>query len=158
MTHNGTPHGETVEGWSMARQALRKEADLVARVFARRGGPRGRRIHDRGGVPVALVDRLTSALAAESEGLALLGISERNVPRRASTGRLKPIESDRFYRIAKIVALTEEALGDPAKAREWLRRPNRALGGETPFDFLDTEAGAQEVENLLGQIQHGMFT
>jgi putative toxin-antitoxin system antitoxin component (TIGR02293 family) len=112
----------------------------------------------RRGVPVALVERLASKLDLPRTKLfALLGVAERTMPRRLSTGLLKPMESDRFYRLDRVVALAEEAIGDAEKAREWLKRPNRTLTGETPFEHLDTEAGAQDVENLLQQIKHGLF-
>ena len=53
-------------------------------------------------------------------------------------------------------------------ALEWLRRPNPRLdpalrdvlfakGGRTPLSLLTTEVGARMVEELLGQIAHGMF-
>jgi putative toxin-antitoxin system antitoxin component (TIGR02293 family) len=112
----------------------------------------------RRGVPVALVERLASKLdLPKTNVFALLGVAERTMPRRLSSGLLKPIESDRFYRLDRVVALAKEAIGDAEKARKWLKRPNRTLSGETPFEHLDTEAGAQDVENLLQQIKHGLF-
>lgn len=43
-------------------------------------------------------------------------------------------------------------------ARQWLNRPQFGLGGEIPLDFAKTENGAREVENLLGRIEHGVFS
>jgi uncharacterized protein (DUF2384 family) len=40
----------------------------------------------------------------------------------------------------------------------WLRSPNRALGGESPLALSKTEVGAREVENLIGRLEHGVFT
>jgi putative toxin-antitoxin system antitoxin component (TIGR02293 family) len=42
-------------------------------------------------------------------------------------------------------------------AREWLRAPAVALQGESPLEYLDTEIGAREVENILGRLEHGVF-
>ncbi|MBW1797126.1 MAG: DUF2384 domain-containing protein, partial [Deltaproteobacteria bacterium] len=36
--------------------------------------------------------------------------------------------------------------------------PARALGGKTPLEYADTEPGAQEVDELLGRIEHGVFS
>jgi uncharacterized protein (DUF2384 family) len=33
-----------------------------------------------------------------------------------------------------------------------------ALGWRTPIDFAQTEPGAREVENLIGRIEHGVFS
>ena len=35
---------------------------------------------------------------------------------------------------------------------------NIALGGVAPLDFARTELGAEEVENLVGRIQYGIFS
>ena len=45
-----------------------------------------------------------------------------------------------------------------AAARDWLAKPARALDGETPIEHADTEAGAREVENLIGRLEHGVYT
>jgi putative toxin-antitoxin system antitoxin component (TIGR02293 family) len=49
-------------------------------------------------------------------------------------------------------------IGEEEKAGEWLRTPNRALGGERPLDLLDTDVGAREVEDVLGRIAYGVYS
>jgi putative toxin-antitoxin system antitoxin component (TIGR02293 family) len=49
-------------------------------------------------------------------------------------------------------------LGDADKARRWLKAPNRALGGEVPFDLLDTDIGAHQIEDVLMRLNHGIFS
>jgi putative toxin-antitoxin system antitoxin component (TIGR02293 family) len=49
-------------------------------------------------------------------------------------------------------------LSDAEAAQQWLKTPARALGFESPLHFAETEAGAREVENLLGRIEHGVFS
>src|SRR5947208_12282856 len=56
------------------------------------------------------------------------------------TGRLTPPESDAIVRIAQALAKAIDVLGDRQKAAHWLISPNRALGGETPLNLLDTSA------------------
>jgi putative toxin-antitoxin system antitoxin component (TIGR02293 family) len=46
----------------------------------------------------------------------------------------------------------------PEVAARWLRRPNRALGGERPLDLLTSDAGARVVEQVLGRIEHGVYS
>lgn len=41
---------------------------------------------------------------------------------------------------------------------KWLSTPNRALGGEIPLNILDTKQGFKKVENLLGQIEYGIYS
>jgi putative toxin-antitoxin system antitoxin component (TIGR02293 family) len=84
-----------------------------------------------------------------------LDLSPRSLQRRRHSGRLAPYESDRLYRLARIVAIANEYLGDHERAVRWLKQPNRALGGLAPVAAIDTELGARQVENVLGRIAHG---
>jgi putative toxin-antitoxin system antitoxin component (TIGR02293 family) len=86
---------------------------------------------------------------------ASLDLSPRSLQRRRREGRLARYESDRLYRLARIIALAKHYVGDDEKATRWLRRPNRALGGTTPLALIDTELGARAVENVLGRIAYG---
>lgn len=110
----------------------------------------------RQGFPPAVVEELMRASGLTLKELAAaLDLSPRSLQRRRGTGRLARYESDRLYRLARIVALADEFLGDHARAVRWLKRPNRALSGIAPVDALDTELGARQVENILGRIAYG---
>jgi putative toxin-antitoxin system antitoxin component (TIGR02293 family) len=83
-----------------------------------------------------------------------LDLSARSLQRRRR-GRLARFESDRLYRMARLLALARETLGNGARAGRWLKRTNRALGGVAPIAAIDTELGARQVENILGRIAYG---
>jgi hypothetical protein len=59
--------------------------------------------------------------------------------------RMAAGQSDRTYRLAAILALAEDAIGDRAKAQLWLKQPNQALGSVTPLHALATEIGSRRV-------------
>jgi putative toxin-antitoxin system antitoxin component (TIGR02293 family) len=84
-----------------------------------------------------------------------LDLSARSLQRRRRSGRLARFESDRLYRLARILALAQQSLGNSELAMRWLKRSNRALGGSAPITALDTEHGARQVENVLGRIAFG---
>jgi putative toxin-antitoxin system antitoxin component (TIGR02293 family) len=110
----------------------------------------------REGFRPAVVEELMRASGLTLKELATaLDLSPRSLQRRRRSGRLARYESDRLYRLARIVALANEFLGDHEKAVRWLKRPNRALGGISPVEALDTELGARQVENILGRIAYG---
>ena len=110
----------------------------------------------REGFPPAVVEELMRAAGLTLKELAsALDLSPRSLQRRRRTGRLARYESDRLYRLARIVAIADEYLGDHERAQRWLKHPNRALGGIPPVAAIDTELGARQVENLLGRIAYG---
>ena len=114
----------------------------------------------RKGLPATSVSALAEKLDLANTVLSQkLGIPQRTLPRRLSQeSRLTPAESDRTVRLARVYAHAVEMIGDEEKAVEWLRTPNRALGGERPLDQLDTYLGARAVEDILGRIAYGVYS
>ena len=88
----------------------------------------------------------------------LLDISDRTLARRRAQRVLSKAESDRLYRLARVAARAEEVLGSRETAERWLKEPLPTLGGETPLSLLDTDEGAQQVGDVLGRIEHGVFS
>ncbi len=86
-----------------------------------------------------------------------LGVSEKTFIRwQDEPARLlDSVFSDRLVRTAKVLGLAEEVLEDGDNAMEWLSRPQAALGNEIPQDLISTDIGAQQVEDLLLQMEHG---
>lgn len=111
----------------------------------------------RKGFPLERLNSIARLLAVDRALLlTVLGISERTLQRKhAVSARLSPAASDRLSRIDRIYTLALEVFGDREKAANWLKRPSRALGKELPLKLLDTDAGTQQVERELRQIQHG---
>src|SRR5215510_10037181 len=110
----------------------------------------------REGLPQTVVEEVMHAAGLTLKELATsLDLSARSLQRRRHEGRLARYESDRLYRLARIVALAKSSIGDNGRAIEWLKRPNRALGGKVPLDIVDTELGARAVEDVLGRIAYG---
>ena len=110
----------------------------------------------REGFPPAVVEELMQASGLTLKELAeSLDLSTRSLQRRRRSGRLARFESDRIYRLARIVAMARQNLGSSDLALRWLKRPNRALGGSAPIAAIDTEVGARQVENVLGRIAYG---
>jgi putative toxin-antitoxin system antitoxin component (TIGR02293 family) len=137
---------EVLGGKRTFKQPIRKADDLVAQV--------------RTGLPASTVSLLADALSLQRAQVAKrLNIPARTLSRRlAMKSRLTQDESDRTLRMARVVALANEILGAGDKASRWMVAPNRALGGQRPFDQLDTELGVRSVEEILYAIAYGMYS
>jgi putative toxin-antitoxin system antitoxin component (TIGR02293 family) len=110
----------------------------------------------REGFPQSAVNEVMQGAGLTLKELAgSLDLSPRSLQRRRREGRLASAESDRLYRLARVVAMAKRYLGGADLAARWLKKPNRALGNVTPLELLDTEPGARAVENVLGRIAYG---
>jgi len=146
MTSTAAAIAEVLGGRRVLGKVVNKPHDLAELV--------------RKGLPASsvkvLAERLDVANAVLSQKL---GIPQRTLTRRLSQrSRLTSAESDRTVRVARVYASAAEMIGDEEKAVEWLRTPNRALGGARPLDQLDTDVGAREVEDILGRIAYGVYS
>ncbi|HLI83098.1 MAG TPA: antitoxin Xre/MbcA/ParS toxin-binding domain-containing protein [Bryobacteraceae bacterium] len=108
-------------------------------------------------LPVRTVKALVRGGFSEAE------IYQLVVPRRTLSHRIakhEPLsseESDRAVRVARVTAHAERVFGDPEKAWRWLRKPKTRFDGKSPLEMLTTEAGARLVDQMIVQIDHGMF-
>lgn len=137
---------EILGGEKVLGQEIKRSDDLA--VLVRKGLPAG--------TVMALALRLHLGNGDLSRKL---GIPQRTLARRRSQASLlTPAESDRTARMARVCANAVEMIGDQNRAIEWLRTPNRALGGEKPIDQLDTDMGARMVEDILGRIAYGVYS
>lgn len=106
----------------------------------------------------ALEMALSRGMLSQKESDRLV-IPRRPLSYRKKRGeRLSTEESDKLARVARTEALAEETFQNKEKARGWLCDANRALGGQRPIDLLETEGGAQLVEQMLLRIAHGVFS
>jgi putative toxin-antitoxin system antitoxin component (TIGR02293 family) len=64
----------------------------------------------------------------------------------------------------KILALTDlysygyEVFEDVDNFNSWMFVSNKALAGKTPFDIIDNQFGREEVKNIIGRIEYGIYS
>ncbi|HEV8657202.1 MAG TPA: antitoxin Xre-like helix-turn-helix domain-containing protein [Thermoanaerobaculia bacterium] len=111
------------------------------------------------GLPYSAFERLQKNTRFSTEQLLdLLQIPRRTLARRKTAGRFSSEESDRLVRLARVYGRTLYFFdGDSEAATEWLTTTQYAFGGIRPIEMLRSDVGAQEVETLIGQLEHGIF-
>lgn len=113
----------------------------------------------REGLPASALGALAGNLnLTRGELGTALGIAERTLARRRKEGVFSAEESAKLLRLARVAARATDVFEKNALALDWLKRPNRALGGARPLDLLDTEIGGENVLDVLGRIEHGVFS
>jgi putative toxin-antitoxin system antitoxin component (TIGR02293 family) len=111
------------------------------------------------GLPLKTFEQLCKNLAIPEKDLArVLKIPLSTLARRKKSGQLSFEESERVFRIARLFDKAVDVFSDAGLARKWLKEPAWALGDAQPLEYADTELGSKEVEELLGRIEHGVFT
>jgi putative toxin-antitoxin system antitoxin component (TIGR02293 family) len=110
------------------------------------------------GVPVATMDTFVAA-----SGMKLKDVLEVVIPlrtlkhRKARKEPLTSDESDKLVRLIQVYDLAVKVFGEKEKAVYWLGEPKRRFDGRTPIQMMRTGLGKGMVEEMLIQIDEGMF-
>ncbi len=110
-----------------------------------------------GQLPPTVIRRLV-ALGLQPAEIDAVIIPRRTLQhRRSRREKLTIEESDRVLRATRVLSSAESVYGSRERALAWLRQPNPRLDGRAPLSLLNTDTGSRIVEELLTQIDEGMF-
>jgi putative toxin-antitoxin system antitoxin component (TIGR02293 family) len=89
--------------------------------------------------------------------------SSLSMPWHSVSGTHISPSSEEYFKVAnddmeRLLKFATVVLGSEAAARTWMASPNWSLDDERPEELLKSQAGAREVEDALGRIQHGVFS
>jgi putative toxin-antitoxin system antitoxin component (TIGR02293 family) len=111
------------------------------------------------GLPISAFEKIQKELDISADTLAsTVNIATRTLARRKKEGRFRSDESERVLRIASLFDRALQVLHSQNRVQLWFKSPQKGLGGQTPLEYADTEPGAREVEDLLGRLEHGVFS
>jgi len=83
-------------------------------------------------------------------------VPRSTLQRREEEGRLRPVESERLERIARLATLAEQVWESPEEAQQFLTSPHPLLENQAPLDFAATDLGTRRVEDLLWKLEHSL--
>ena len=95
-----------------------------------------------------------TAIANDGTFQSMLGVERMEIDSTWTRQVSANTEIDDF---AGIAARAAEVFGTREKAMSWLRAPLPWLGDKTPLSLLHSSEGIQEVEDVLGRIEQGVW-
>jgi putative toxin-antitoxin system antitoxin component (TIGR02293 family) len=66
--------------------------------------------------------------------------------------------SEKILGMADLYSYGFEVFENEDRFNQWMGRPNKALGGQIPYDLIDNQFGREEVKNLIGRIDYGIYS
>jgi putative toxin-antitoxin system antitoxin component (TIGR02293 family) len=66
--------------------------------------------------------------------------------------------SEKIVGMADLYSYGFEVFEDKERFNQWMSKPNKALGGQIPYDLIDNQFGREEVRNLIGRIDYGIYS
>ena len=66
--------------------------------------------------------------------------------------------SEKIIGLADLYSYGFEVFEDEERFNQWMTKPNQALGGKIPYDLIDNQYGREEVKNVIGRIDYGVYS
>jgi putative toxin-antitoxin system antitoxin component (TIGR02293 family) len=92
---------------------------------------------------------------------AVLDVAPKTISRWTKTRKNSEViseqKADSLEILESILSLGKEVLGSEDELNHWLHSPVFALDGNKPVDLIKTESRGRRVEEVLHQIEHGIF-
>lgn len=88
----------------------------------------------------------------------VLSAARTTLINKKGTERFSRDLSERILSLADIYSYGYKVFEEVDAFNEWVNTPNVALGGKKPFDLLNNQFGREEVKNLIGRIEYGVYS
>jgi len=89
----------------------------------------------------------------------MLCVSEPSIYRWLKTEKtLDRNLSIKLLEITKLFLHGVEVFGERSNFFKWLNLPNHALGGMQPTELIEIPEGVSKIHNILGRIEHGVYS
>lgn len=89
----------------------------------------------------------------------VLDVAPKTLSRWAKkrSGKISAQRTDSLNILESILKLGKKILGSDEELNQWLHNPVFALDGKKPVDLIKTESGRRRVEEVLHQIEYGIY-
>lgn len=113
----------------------------------------------RGGITKAALEQLKQKTGLDYDKLAkILAVARATLINKKGKERFSPELSERILGLADIYSYGYKVFESEERFNQWIFRPNRALGSTSPYELMDNQYGREEVRNLIGRIDYGVYS
>ncbi|MBV4357374.1 type II RES/Xre toxin-antitoxin system antitoxin [Pinibacter aurantiacus] len=89
---------------------------------------------------------------------ALLSVTRSTLINKQGSEKFNPTLGERIIGLADIYSYGYEVFEDEERFNQWMFRQNTALGGKTPYEICNNQFGREEVRNVIGRIDYGVYS
>jgi len=113
----------------------------------------------RTGISKQDLEKLKQTAGLDYDSLAKgLGVTKATLFSRKGTEKFSADLSEKIVSLADIYSYGYSVFDDVERFNAWMHRPNQALGGQPPYALIDNQFGREEVKDLIGRIEYGVYS
>ena len=115
--------------------------------------------YQRGDFTKTYLEKLKQSAALDYDSLAAaLSVTRATLINKKGDDTFSDQIAERIVALADLYSYGYEVFGDKPAFNHWMFASNQALGGLTPFSIIDNQYGREEVRNLIGRIEYGVYS
>ncbi|MBO9562731.1 MAG: DUF2384 domain-containing protein [Niastella sp.] len=113
----------------------------------------------RAGISKKDLEAFKEKTALDYDKLAIaLAVTRATLINKKGDEKFNTSLSERIVDLANIYSYGYEVFEDEARFNQWMLRPNMALGGQAPYDLIDNQFGREEVRDIIGRLDYGVYS
>ena len=98
------------------------------------------------------------AMISEKDLAQISGLSQRTISRMSDEQLLPPQSAEVIISIMRTYRRAVEVFESEDAAHKWLKTSLPVLGNQTPLQAVSNRFGAELVLDILGRIEHGVYS
>lgn len=112
------------------------------------------------GIEAAVIKNFRTYFDLSRDSIAhMLNVSEPTLYRWTKANKsLNRNFSVKLFEITDLFLYGIEVFGDKENFFKWLKLPNTALGSMEPYELIEIPGGVAKVKDILGRIEHGVYS
>jgi putative toxin-antitoxin system antitoxin component (TIGR02293 family) len=87
-----------------------------------------------------------------------LSVTRATLIKKKKQEKFNAVLSERILSLADLYSYGYEVFEDEDSFNRWMFRPNQALGGKIPFELISNQFGREEIKNIIGRIEYGVYS
>ena len=88
----------------------------------------------------------------------VLAVARATLINKKGSQRFNSALSERIVALGEIYSYGYEVFESAEYFNNWVFKPNQSLAGKIPFDLLNNTFGREEIKNLIGRIDYGVYS
>jgi putative toxin-antitoxin system antitoxin component (TIGR02293 family) len=88
----------------------------------------------------------------------LLSVTRATLINKKGAAKFSITIAERVIALIDLYAMGYDLFESIPAFNHWMSRPNRALGGRSPLEVSDNQFGREEVKQILGRIEYGVYS
>ena len=113
----------------------------------------------RSGISKGVLVEIKNHINMDYDNLStILGTTKTTIHNKKDDDKFSPAVSEKIVALADLYEFGYYVFEDKLHFETWIQTPNKALGSRPPLELLDTIFGIEEVKNIIGRIEHGVYS